>query len=223
MADTNLTTLFSNKKLLEEALTHRSWVNEHKGERRSNERLEFLGDAVLELIISRVIYDRFPDKEEGYMTALRANLVNTTHLAKVAKKIDLGEIIYLSKGEEAGGGRQNTSLLADCVEAVIGALYLDRGIEACEKFIEANFLGDLEEKVKSSLKDAKSTLQELVQTKGFRAPHYKVIKATGPDHAKTFDIAVLINGEVVAQGTGTSKNLAAQDAASRALLRLKSK
>jgi ribonuclease-3 len=119
---------FKNKNLLDLALTHRSWVNEHKGERTSNERLEFLGDAILEFVASKQIFNQFPEKEEGYLTALRANLVNTVALAEVAVKLDLGPELFLSKGEEDGGGRTNTSLLADTVEAIIGAIFIDRGI-----------------------------------------------------------------------------------------------
>ena len=116
---------FKNKSLLDLALTHRSWVNEHKGVRTSNERLEFLGDAVLEFVVSKEIYKKFPDKEEGYLTALRANLVNTVSLTEIAKKLNLGSILYLSKGEEESGGRTNPSLLADTVEAIIGAIFID--------------------------------------------------------------------------------------------------
>src|SRR3989344_8156149 len=122
---TNLADLFKNKELLDQALTHRSWVNEHKNLRRSNERLEFLGDAVLEFVVSEVIYNKFRDQEEGYLTALRAKIVNTVSLAAVAQKMDLGKHIFLSKGEEETGGRTNTSLLADTVESIIGAIFID--------------------------------------------------------------------------------------------------
>lgn len=223
LGEKSIENLFSDKKLLEEALTHRSWVNEHKGVRRSNERLEFLGDAILELIVSKIIFKKFPEKEEGYLTALRASLVNTQHLAYVATKIDLGSEIYLSKGEESGGGRNNPSLLADTVEAVIGALYLDSGLAACEDFITKTLLADLSKKVKSSLKDAKSTLQELVQTKGLKAPVYKVVKSFGPDHAKTFEVEAVVGGKSLASGEGPSKSIAAQKAAEKALLRVNGK
>src|SRR3989344_6116818 len=135
---------FKNKDLFDLALTHRSWVNEHKGIRTSNERLEFLGDAVLEFVVSKELYAKFPDQEEGYLTALRANIVNTVSLAEIAKKLDLGSILFVSKGEEESGGRTNTSLLADTVEAIIGAIYIDRGILDAEKFITENLLVDLE-------------------------------------------------------------------------------
>lgn len=212
---------FKNEDLFTQSLTHKSWVNEHKGERTSNERLEFLGDAVLELIVSEAIYHRLPDKEEGYLTALRASLVNTQNLTEVAKSMNLGEFIFLSKGEEMSGGRDNASLLADTVEAVIGALYLDQGYEACSVFIKDNFLNKLEEKLKTSLKDPKSTLQEYVQNLGFRAPTYKVVKAFGPDHAKQFVVETVVNGEKVAEAEGSSKSEAAQKAADAALTKLK--
>src|SRR3990172_7759748 len=135
--------LFTDKDLLTLALTHKSWVNEHVGARGTNERLEFLGDAVLEFVISKELYDRFPDKEEGYLTALRANLVNTENLSRVALKLELGSAIYLSKGEEEGGGRENPSLLADTVEAIIGALFLDRGMEVTYEFIRQNIIVEI--------------------------------------------------------------------------------
>src|ERR1700690_4406987 len=131
---------FKNKGLFDHALTHRSWVNEHKGERTSNERLEFLGDAILEFVVSREIYNQFSDKEEGYLTALRANLVNTVALSEFAKKLNLGSALYLSKGEEDSDGRSNPSLLADTVEAIIGAIFIDRGMTDSEKFIKENLM-----------------------------------------------------------------------------------
>ena len=218
-----LQSLFSNNNLLVQALTHKSWVNEHKGQRESNERLEFLGDAVLELIVSAEIYRRFPDKPEGYLTALRASLVNTQHLAGVAAKLDVGERLFLSKGVEATGGRRNKSLLADTVEAIIGALYLDQGLEACKKLIREYLITDIAEKVKTPLKDAKSMLQELVQNRRLKAPIYKVIKSIGPDHAKTFTVEVEIDGKAVASAAGTNKAEASQKAAKMALLQLTKK
>jgi ribonuclease-3 len=208
---------FKNKELLDQALTHRSWVNEHKGERRSNERMEFLGDAILEYVTSNEIYTRFPDKEEGYLTALRASLVNTVALAEIAKKLDLGPELFLSKGEEDGGGRTNTSLLADTVEAIIGAIFIDRGIDDVTKFIEENLLSEVDKKASEPLKDAKSSLQEYVQSKGFSAPKYQVKEESGPDHDKKFVIEVFVNGKSWGEGTGKSKNLAEQEAAGQVL------
>ncbi len=208
---------FKDKSLLTLALTHRSWVNEHKGERESNERLEFLGDAVLEFIVSRELYKKYPKKEEGYLTALRANIVNTVSLAVVAEKLGLGKSIYLSKGEEEGGGRENPTLLANTVESIIGALYLDQGINSAHRFIKENILSELAEIVAKPLKDAKSRLQELVQAKGFPAPKYGVIKETGPDHAKKFTMEVMVGAKPWGRGIGKNKGEAAQNAARAAL------
>jgi ribonuclease-3 len=208
---------FSNKDLLDQALTHRSWVNEHKGTRTSNERMEFLGDAILEFVVSKEIYNLFPDKEEGYLTALRANLVNTVALADIAIKLGIGTELFLSKGEEDGGGRANTSLLADTVEAIIGAIFMDKGITDAEKFIKDNVLDVVEEKTSKPLKDYKSRLQELVQAKGLPAPKYQVVEESGPDHDKKFVIEVLVNGESWGKGEGKSKSTAEQEAACQVL------
>lgn len=208
---------FKDPALFDHALTHRSWVNEHKGERTNNERLEFLGDAILEFVVSREIFTQFPDKEEGYLTALRANLVNTVALSEFAKKIDLGSIIYLSHGEEESGGRTNTSILADTVEAIIGSVFLDRGLDAAEEFIKDNLLTDLEEKIAQPLKDFKSRLQEFVQSKGLASPKYKVVAESGPDHNKSFMIEVMVADEPWGRGEGKSKSTAEQSAARQAL------
>ena len=209
--------LFQNQNLYLQALTHRSWVNENEGKRGTNERLEFLGDAILEFIVSKAIYDQFPDKEEGYLTALRANLVNTKNLSSVAEKLGIGSQIFLSKGEEDGGGRKNASLLADTVEAIIGALFLDQGIEASQKFIDENILIDVDKKASQTLKDPKSLLQEKVQAANLPAPKYQVSSESGPDHNKTFTVEVLIDGKVEAKGSGKSKSEAEQDAATNGL------
>lgn len=210
--------LFQNQNLYLQALTHRSWVNENDGNRGTNERLEFLGDAILEFVVSKAIYDKFPDEEEGYLTALRANLVNTKNLSQVAEKLDIGAEIFLSKGEEDGGGRTNTSLLADTVEAIIGALFLDQGIEIAQKFIEDNILVDIDKKAAMPLKDPKSLLQEKVQAKSLPAPKYQVVSEEGPDHNKKFTVEVIVNGKSTAIGIGRSKSEAEQDAASNALI-----
>ncbi|MGD8744340.1 MAG: ribonuclease III [Candidatus Woesebacteria bacterium] len=218
MAKTNkLESLFDDKELFMKAMTHRSWVNEHKNSRRSNERLEFLGDAVLEFIVSKELYNKLPQKEEGYLTALRANIVNTLNLSKVAKKLKIGKSLFLSKGEEESGGRDNKSLLADTVEAIIGALFIDKGLKETEEFIKKNLLSDLDEKIARPLKDAKSRLQELVQAQGLGAPVYKVTSEEGPDHNKKFTVEVEINKESVTHGLGSSKSEAEQQAASKAL------
>lgn len=221
MTDINrLKKLFKNKDLLTQALTHKSWVNENQNRRESNERLEFLGDAVLEFIVSKELFDKFPEKEEGFLTTLRANLVNTQNLSQVAKKMNIGEALYLSRGEEEGGGRKNTSLLADTMEAVIGALFLDQGLDKVHKFVEENLLVEIADKIKRPLKDAKSRLQESVQAKGLPAPRYKVVRYSGPDHAKEFIIEAVIAGKSWGRGVGKNKSLAAQRAAEDALKNL---
>jgi ribonuclease-3 len=213
----NLRENFKDATLLDTALTHRSWVNEHKGVRKHNERLEFLGDAVLEFVVSQELFLKFPDKEEGYLTALRASLVNTISLAEVAKNLNLGSELFLSKGEEDSGGRTNTSLLADTVESVIGAIFIDRGLKDAEAFINENLLSDLQERAAQPLKDAKSVLQEFVQSQGFPAPKYHVIEESGPDHSKNFIIEVQVGGKAWGKGEGRSKSTAEQAAAAAAI------
>lgn len=220
---TKLKSLFKDKDVLTLALTHKSWVNEHPGVRGTNERLEFLGDAVLEFLVSRELYEKFPEKEEGYLTALRANLVNTDNLASVAKRLGVGEALFLSKGEEEGGGRENPSLLADTVEAIIGALYLDQGIEIVSEFIAQNIIVEIPEKVSGHLKDPKSRLQEYLQGKGLPAPRYKVVEESGPDHDKKFVIEVTVGSKPWSRGEGKSKAIAEQDAAQKALSMVQSR
>lgn len=214
---TSLKQLFKNEELFLQALTHKSWVNEHKNERGSNERLEFLGDAVLEFVVSSELFSRFPDKEEGYLTALRANLVNTQNLASLAKQLKVGYSILLSKGEEEGGGRENPSLLADTVEAIIGALFIDQGLEVVSSFISQNIFTEIPKKIESPLKDAKSRLQEFVQAESLPTPKYRVTEETGPDHNKNFTVTVLVESSIWGMGTGKSKSIAEQNAAQEAL------
>ena len=208
---------FKDKELLQTALTHRSWVNEHKNQTRSNERLEFLGDAILEFIVSEIIYNKFLNKEEGFLTALRARIVNTLSLAEVSEHLEIGKYLLLSKGEEDTGGRTNQSLLADTLEAIIGAIYLDRGIDKCKDFIIKNILSDLDELSREPLKDSKSLFQENVQSEGYTTPKYQVIDESGPDHDKTFIIEVVVDGKAMGRGVGKSKSEAAQNAAKDAL------
>lgn len=209
---------FRNLSLLHNALIHRSFLNE-SSERESNERFEFLGDAVLEFIVSSLIFESYPDLQEGELTALRSKLVNTQSLAAVAKSLGLGDALYISRGEEEGGGRVNPTLLADTFEAVLGALYLDQGTTVCEKVIKL-FILPRTQTALENLKDSKSLLQEVIQAKGKRAPLYKVIKEQGPDHAKTFIVGVTVEGVEIAQGVGKSKQEAEQKAAQEALKKL---
>lgn len=209
--------LFNTQEKLKLALTHKSWVNEHPGKGTSNERLEFLGDAILEYIVSKEIYKLFPDKEEGFLTALRANLVNTVNLSQLALKLGVGKSIFLSKGEEDGGGRSNPSILADTIEAIIGGIFLDSGVDKAEEFVKETILSEVEDKIAQPLKDPKSRLQEIVQAKGLPAPRYEVISESGPDHNKQFTIQVVVDGKSLAQGEGKNKSEAAQNAALAAL------
>ncbi|HYD34543.1 MAG TPA: ribonuclease III [Vitreimonas sp.] len=210
---------FRNQALLITALTHRSALNEKLStSEESNERLEFLGDAVLELATTQYLYHHFPQDPEGVLTAYRSALVKTTTLAEAALELGLGEQLYMSKGEEATGGRQNVSLLADTIEAIIGALYLDQGFEAAYEFLQDHlFPKFIKIKQQKLYKDSKSQLQELVQSKGLDAPHYEVINEVGPDHEKEFTIQVLIAGQIQGSGSGKSKQQAQQAAATVAL------
>jgi ribonuclease III len=210
---------FNDSLLLETALTHRSALNERISQSlESNERLEFLGDAVLELITTEFLFEKFPNEPEGVLTAYRSSLVKTTTLAEVSIEIGLGEKLYMSKGEEATGGRNNPGLLADTTEAIIGAIYLDQGYEVTKNFLEKNLFNKFDKIKKQKLyQDSKSVLQEIVQSKGFEAPIYKVVKEEGPDHDKQFTVEVLVDSQPAGTGMGKSKQLAQQAAAQAAL------
>lgn len=203
-------------KTLQAGLIHKSYCNEHPGY-ESNERLEFLGDSVLSLIISRRLYLLFPHSPEGELTSRRSNLVQTGSLANKAKDLGLDKALFLSKGEEDSGGRQNISLLADTFEAVLGTLYLDRGLEEAEKFIKEVF-PDKELMADIQLKDPKSLLQEKSQSKGWGTPIYQLKSTSGPDHAKLFEIEVWANSRILGTGTGSSKQRAETAAATAALV-----
>ncbi len=210
---------FKDQQLITTALTHRSALNENiSTATESNERLEYLGDAVLELATSEFLFEKFPDRPEGDLTAFRSALVRTTTLAQAATELGFGEKLYMSKGEEAGGGRTNEGLLANTFEAVIGALYLDQGFEAVKTFLQNNLFPKFDEIYDKKLyKDPKSLLQELVQAQGHNTPDYEVIKEEGPDHDKVFTIQVVIDGQITATGQGKSKQNAQQDAAKQAI------
>jgi ribonuclease-3 len=209
---------FSDFLLLSRALTHRSYLNEHPEALEDNERLEFLGDAVLDFLVGAWLYNRFPELPEGNLTRLRSALVRTEQLAEFAEDIDLGGVILLGHGEEEAGGRDRPTLLCGAFEALIGALYLDSGITAVQAFVSPmlepaanNILSDHKDK------DPKSLLQEWAQAQGFGTPSYQTVSATGPDHAKVFTIEVYIQGEKYGRGVGNSKQTAAKIAASSAL------
>lgn len=211
--------VFNNKELLKQAFTHRSYLNENRHlDIGHNERLEFLGDAVLELVITEYLYDKYPNKPEGDLTAYRSALVNTQTLAKRGKELKFSDHLLLSKGESKDTGRARLYILADTFEAVIGAIYLDQGYNMAQKFIADNLFGLIEDIVKEGLFiDAKSMFQEKSQEKVSITPSYKTISEDGPDHDKYFTVVVSLNDEKVAEGKGKSKQEAEQEAARNAL------
>ena len=221
--ETKLGYQFQNPKLLDHALTHSSYANEHHlGSISSNERLEFLGDSVLGMIVADHLYRTFPDLPEGDLTRIRANLVCEGSLVLVAKEWDLGRYLKLGKGENACGGRSRPSILADAVEAVLAAVFLDGGL-AHDRDIIQRFLLDRMEQVNRASRDHKTYLQELVQRKSGQVLSYELIGESGPDHNKTFQMQVLLNGQPIVQGTGHSKKEAEQAAANAAIERLEGK
>ena len=205
---------FKDKDLLLLALTHRSYVNEHKDTDSHNERLEFLGDAVLELITSDYLFSTYPERTEGDLTSFRAALVRTESLADTAQEIGVGENIRLSKGEEDTGGRSKNYLLANALEAIIGAIYLDSGYEVARDFVHTHLLKKIDHIVENRLDiDSKTKIQEVTQSKYKVTPSYEVIEEEGPDHDKRFTVVVKINGKEIGKGFGTSKQKAEEDAA----------
>jgi len=214
----SLSNFFSTPDNLRRALIHRSYCNEHPGE-SSNERLEFLGDSVLSVIISERLYRLFPHSPEGELTARRSFLVQTSSLSQKAMLLKLDSQLLLSKGEAELGGRTNPSLLANTFEAVLGALFIDSGLAACQTFLTQVF-PDSELTSDFDTKDPKSRLQELTQGQGLGTPVYQTVTATGPDHAKTFLISVAINNRAAAEGRGASKQKAEAQAAKAALHKL---
>ena len=207
---------FRDRRYLDNALTHSSYANEKAG-LSSNERLEFLGDSVLGFCAAKNICRLYPDMPEGEMTRLRAELVCEASLHTVAVSMDLGRYIRLGKNEECNGGRERVSILADAVEAVIAAIYLDGGLEPAEAFIEGRILRDLEAGHRPVRTDYKTQLQELLQREGGAAPRYVIIGESGPDHDKRFTVEVHLNSNVIGTGVGKSKKLAEQEAAKHAL------
>jgi ribonuclease III len=208
-----------NKGLMEKAFIHRSYLNEHREEVfESNERMEFLGDAVLELAATRHLYEVCPDESEGAMTSFRAALVRGKNLAEVGRKLELGQYLFLSNGEEQSGGREKNYILANTVEALIGAIYLDQGYEVAEKFISKFILEKLDEIIEKGLHvDSKSKFQEICQEVEGHTPNYAVIAAEGPDHDKKFTMGAYIKEKLIAKGFGSSKQNAEDDAAKKAL------
>ncbi len=211
---------FKDLSLLKKALIHRSYLNEN-GVEESNERLEFLGDAVLELLTSRFLFDNYQASTEGDLTSFRAALVRTESLAETSKDLLIGQYIYMSKGEETTGGRDRTYILANTFEAILGAIYMDQGLESCNTFLSKLLYVKIKDIVENRLDiDAKSKLQELAQETLKVTPTYETLSEEGPDHSKTFKMAVFLGDKKYGVGEGHSKQMAEQKSASEALKKL---
>lgn len=208
---------FKNEKLLYEALSHSSFANENKKSRTSNERLEFLGDSVLSIVVSDYIFKHFTHIPEGELTKLRASLVCESSLYEFSKKIDLGDHIFLGKGEELTGGRERPSIISDAFEAVIAAIYLDGGMEAAAPYILSFIPEDITPKGAATFHDYKTSLQEIIQKNPEEKIVYHLKSESGPDHDKHFTVQVLLNNNVIGEGVGRSKKTAEQAAAKEAL------
>ena len=209
---------FKNKNLFDQAFTHRSYLNETKEKLSSNERLEFLGDSIISFVVSDYLYKTYSFFDEGVLTNIRSLLVNTKSLAQIAKSLDFGKYLKLSRGEEESKGRQNQSLLADSFESYVGALFIDQGIEVVSEFLKEIFIPKADEIAKNkSFKDPKSLLQEHVQSKRQNSPVYKVLQESGPAHARNFRIGAYINNKLISEGLGKSKREAEENAAEKAL------
>lgn len=205
-------------KTFEQSFIHRSYLNESGENVKSNERLEFLGDSVLSFIVSSYLFKTRQDDAEGDLTNLRSYVVKTKSLAKAASLLDLGSYLKLSKGEELSGGRENSQILANTYEALLGAIFVEEGSEVAERFVKENLLPLFEEEIRSGPpKDAKSFLQETAQTKTKQSPKYKILGTSGPDHAKEFRVGVFLEGQQVGEGKGSSKQVAEEEAARQAL------
>ncbi|HQA98636.1 MAG TPA: ribonuclease III [Candidatus Dojkabacteria bacterium] len=210
---------FKNKTYLETAFTHRSYLNENKDENlENNERLEFLGDAVLELIISSNLYHNYSEKAEGELTSIRAAIVRTESLAEETKKLGVGKYLRMSKGEKDSGGEEKPYLLANLYEAILGAIYLDAGYEECRNFVDRTLLKKIKKIISEKLFiDPKTKIQEIMQSKFKITPTYEIIKEEGPDHDKSFTVALMKGKKKIVEGVGHSKQKAEEDAASNAI------
>lgn len=211
---------FQDKHLLAQALTHSSYANEHRlDHNHCNERLEFLGDAVLEIVTSDFLYHKYTEKPEGDLTKIRASIVCEPTLAYCAEAINLGSYLFLGKGEDATGGRNRNSVVSDAMEAVIGAIYLDGGFASAKEFVHRFIMTDIEHK--KLFYDSKTILQEMVQSQGEEALVYELLGEKGPDHNKTFEVRALIGTEEIGRGTGRTKKAAEAMAAYKGILKLK--
>mgnify|MGYP000096385951 FL=1 len=211
---------FQDKHLLAQALTHSSYANEHRlDHNHCNERLEFLGDAVLEIVTSDFLYHKYTEKPEGDLTKIRASIVCEPTLAYCAEAINLGSYLFLGKGEDATGGRNRNSVVSDAMEAVIGAIYLDGGFASAKEYIHRFILNDIEHK--QLFYDSKTILQEMVQSRQEAPLSYEIIREEGPDHNKSFEVCAKIGDEEVGRGAGRTKKAAEQVAAYNGILKLK--
>ncbi|MBI3396545.1 MAG: ribonuclease III [Spirochaetia bacterium] len=212
-----------NAELFEEALTHRSFLNESGGAERDNQRLEYLGDSVLGLVVNDYLYSAFPHSAEGELARMKSAVVSEAALADIARVIELGDVIRMGRGADVGGGRTRPSILADAFEALIGAIYLDSGLEGARKFLLRLFperISRVHDSERGGM-DSKSTLQEWIQKQTHVTPYYEIVSESGPDHKKEFSVKVIVNGEEIGRGSGTSRKRAEQAAAEAALDRLK--
>lgn len=212
---------FRDETLLRKALTHRSFLDNKKGKFASNERLEFLGDAVLGMVVTDELYHRFPEGSEGELSKVKSRLVSREILAERARKIGLGDYILLGNGEEKSGGRNRKSILSDAYEAVVGAIYLDGGVDEVRRFIRQYIFRDVNHLLTSKFhQNYKSWLLEHFQEEGGERPEYRILEETGPDHKKEFTVEVRVSGRVLGKGKGDSKKRAEQEAARQAIERL---
>lgn len=215
---------FKNRALFEQAFIHRSYLNEAKRKLKSNERLEFLGDSILSFIVSSYLWEKYPHFDEGTLTNLRSLLVNTKHLAAIARELSFGRLLKLSRGEEESKGRENATLLANSFEAFVGALFLDQGTEKVDLFLKEVLLSRSDVFVKKkAFKDPKSLLQEYVQARKVSSPTYKVVDEVGPAHAKVFTVGVYVGARLLGRGRGKSKQEAQEHAAQVALAKFQEK
>jgi len=217
--ESRIKVVFNDKMVLDTAFVHKSYVNEHRNiKSEHNERLEFLGDAVLELVVTDYLYRTYPEKGEGVLTNWRSALVKGRHLAEIAQRLDLGYYLYLSRGEERSGGRKKNYILANTLEALIGAMYMDRGYEIAHAFIDEFIIKELGLILEQGLHiDSKSRFQEICQELLGLTPEYRLIKEEGPDHSKIFTMGAYIGDDLIAEGSGSSKQKAEQQAAAAAI------
>lgn len=208
-------------RLINRALTHRSYINEHPEALEDNERLEFLGDAVLDFVVGAWLYNHFPEMSEGEMTRLRAALVSTERLGDFGAQIRIGQALRMGNGEEESGGRHRPAMLCNAFEALVGAVYLEAGVQAVESFLDPLLTKAVRQiRTGNADRDPKSLLQEWVQARGLGAPMYRIVSESGPDHSKYFHVEVIVDGRPVARGEGRSKQAASKAAATEAMKKL---